>query len=185
MLVCLNTHTPTHAHIPTPTCTHQQTHTYTDVPPHAPTHTPTPTHAPTHAPTSTRMRTHTRTITCFQSSLLILTYRNMSICTICNKKITWNHHFYSNSSVCVKCTMKLKNCDYKIITTVNDFADDNISNIVATILPQNNMEEEELLLIDSSEKIAIDCDIAIKVDPMLNCTDNHKNTLLASLYSQV
>ena len=47
--------------------------------------------------------------------------------------------------------MKFKNnCDYKVITAANDFTDENISNNVATILPQNIMEEEELFLIDSS-----------------------------------
>ena len=77
--------------------------------------------------------------------------------------------------------MKLKNCDYKIITTATYFNGDNKSNNVATILQQNIMEEEEHILIDLSGKILVDSDIDVKVDPLLNCTDNHKDALLASL----
>ena len=117
----------------------------------------------------------------------------MSNCSICNRMVTSRRQLCSDSSfnICIQCSTNIKESNYVISNEkheqVEQFIkfkhDDNIN------LGQSINDEEDLIFIGVNNKtisIANDTEIHIETqEAAIDVTENFKDALMASLYSQV
>ena len=114
----------------------------------------------------------------------------MSNCSTCKRRITRNRSLYLNSNICHECITKLNDRNY-VVTTNGELLTSNCDNNVLDIPNDTldiNRKDDDLIIVDSISneiRIAEETETPTVEIPIMNCLDDHKDALLASLYSQV
>ena len=116
----------------------------------------------------------------------------MSNCSICDRTITRSRPLYSNTNICSECLLKIKSNDYIIFTnnsdeTLSDTSDHSSIKSKDCTLEDDDDDDGELFTIDANgTEVMVNEEINIEMEPKpVNCMENYKDALLASLYSQV
>ena len=116
----------------------------------------------------------------------------MAKCTICNMEISRLCTLSVNTNICDECSVKISLNDY-VLTNKIDNSTSNIHENTSLVSinscesTENNITDEDLIRIDKQGKnIIISSDTELEVDTKCICnTNDYKDALLASLYSQV
>ena len=110
----------------------------------------------------------------------------MSNCSICSRKITRKRQLYLNTEICLQCIKNIN--DYiseenNLTDAFNQSTEDTLNSSLLSII-----NEEDLIYIDGIGKtvsITDDTDLNIISENNIDVLNNHKDALLASLYTQV
>ena len=116
----------------------------------------------------------------------------MAKCTICNMEISRLCTLSVNTHICDECSVKISLNDY-VLTNKIDNSMSNIHEITSLVSinscesTENNITDEDLIIMDKQGKnIIISSDTELELDTKCICnTNDYKDALLASLYSQV
>ena len=116
----------------------------------------------------------------------------MAKCTICNMEISRLCTLSVNTNICDECSVKICLTDYVLTNKIdnsmsNIHENTSLLSINSCESTENNITDEDLIIIDKQGKnIIISSDTELELDTKCICnTNDYKDALLASLYSQV